>query len=191
MAGPTGRPGTPPWPTFNHDGLTDLAVPHRDGGQSYVYLNGGKGGFPSDRRIPFGPPDATIRVADVADFNGDGFLDIVAIDERKGVTIYHGQQDGRFSPGLAPHNGKVTPYALAVGDLNQDGKADILVGNVEAPSVLYLNDGSGRHFAPVRFGDNKGVVYGFAIADLDRNGLTDIVVARSEAPSVVHFADPR
>ena len=24
---------------FNHDGIIDLAVPHRDGGQSYVYMN--------------------------------------------------------------------------------------------------------------------------------------------------------
>jgi len=176
---------------FNHDGRIDLAVPHRDGGQSYVYLNAGDGTFPANRRVPFGPPDATIRVAEAADLNADGLMDLVVIDERKGVAIYHGQKDGRFSPALALDNGKVTPYALAVGDLNQDGKTDILVGNVEAPSVIYFNDGSGRRFTPVRFGDGKGVVYGFAIADLDRNGLVDIVVARSEAPSVVHFADRR
>ena len=31
---------------FNHDGFIDLAVPHRDGGQSYVYVNDGHGNFP-------------------------------------------------------------------------------------------------------------------------------------------------
>jgi len=35
--------------------------------------------------IPFGPPNATIRMAKAADFNGDSLLDIVTIDENKGV----------------------------------------------------------------------------------------------------------
>jgi hypothetical protein len=174
---------------FNHDELIDLAVPHRDGGQSYVYLAGRNASFSSLKRVPFGSPDAAIRMAEAADFDGDGFLDIVAIDERRGLAIYFGQKDGRFSAGLAIDNGKVMPYALAVSDLNHDGKVDIVVGNVEAPSTVYFNDGSGRHYTPVYFGDNKGTVYGFAIADLDRNGLPDIAVARSDAPSVVYFAD--
>src|SRR5262249_41145716 len=50
----------------NHDGLIDLVVPNRDGGQSYAYLNAGNAAFSNDRRIPFGPPNATIRMAEVA-----------------------------------------------------------------------------------------------------------------------------
>jgi FG-GAP-like repeat len=176
---------------FNHDGLIDLAVPNRDGGQSYVYLAGPNATFSSLKRIPFGPLDAAIRMAEVADLDGDGLLDIVAIDERRGVAIYFGQKDGTFSTGLALDNGKVTPYALALSDLNHDGKIDIVVGNVEAPSTVYFNDGSGRHYTPIHFGDNKGTVYGFAIADLDGDGLPDIAVARSDAPSLVYFADSR
>src|SRR6266496_1625601 len=173
---------------FNHDGLIDLAVPNRDGGQSYVYFGGPNANFSILKRVPFGPPDATIRMADAADLDGDGFLDIVEIDERRGAEIYFGQKDGTFSAGMALDNGKVTPYALAVSDLNLDGKIDIFVGNVEAPSTVYFNDGSGRHYTPVHFGDNKGTVYGFATADLDRDGLPDIAVARSDAPNTVYFA---
>jgi hypothetical protein len=175
---------------FNHDGLIDLAVPNRDGGQSYVYLASPNATFSSLKRVPFGPPDAAIRMAEAADLDGDGFLDIVAIDERRGVAIYFGQKDGTFSAGMPIDNGKVTPYALAVGDLNHDGKIDIVVGNVEAPSTVYFNGGSGRHYTPVHFGDNKGTVYGFAIADLDRDGFLDIAVARSDAPNAVYFGGP-
>jgi hypothetical protein len=171
---------------FNHDRLIDLAVPHRDGGQSYVYLAEPRATFSTLKRVPFGPPDAAIRMAEAADLNGDGFLEIVAIDERRGVAIYFGQKDGAFSAGLAIDSGKATPYALAISDLNQDGKIDIVVGNVEAPSTAYFNDGSSRHYTPVHFGDNKGTVYGFAIADLNRDGLLDISVARSDAPNVVY-----
>ena len=173
---------------FNNDGLIDLAVPNRDGGQSYLYLAGSNGTLSSLKRVPFGPPDAAIRMADAVDLNGDGLLDIVTIGERLGVAVYFGQTDGTFSAGMAIDNGKVTPYALAVGDLDHDGKIDIVVGNVDAPSTVYFNDGSGRRFTPIHFGDNKGTVYGFAIADLDRDGLLDIAAARSDAPNAVYFA---
>ena len=176
---------------FNHDGLVDLAVPHRDGGQSYVYLNGGNAAFPEATRVPFGPPDASIRMAETADLDGDGILDIMAIDERRGVAMYRGLANGTFASAVPIDNGKVTPYALSVGDLNRDGKIDIVVGNVEAPSTIFYNDGSGRRYTAVHFGDNRGTVYGFAIADLDRDGRLDIVVARSEAPNVAYVAASR
>jgi hypothetical protein len=172
---------------FNRDGRIDLAVPHRDGGQSYVYLAGPNASFSDSRRTPFGPPDATIRVAEAADLNSDGFMDIVAIDERTGVAIYFGRQDGTFATGVPIGDHTAVPYALAVADLDLDGKIDIVVGNVEAPSTIYFNDGSGRRFTPVHFGDDKGTVYGFAIADLDRDGVLDIAVARSDAPNAVYF----
>src|ERR1043166_6514390 len=45
----------------NGDGYVDLIVPNRDGGQSYVYINDGKGGL--EKRIPFGPGGAGVRVS--------------------------------------------------------------------------------------------------------------------------------
>src|SRR6185295_9283982 len=86
---------------FNHDGRVDLVVPHRDGGQSYVYLAGPNTGFAETSRVPFGPPDAHIRVAEAADFNADGFIDIVAIDDqRKAAEIYYGRREGTFTTGM-------------------------------------------------------------------------------------------
>lgn len=43
---------------INGDGVIDLIVPIRNGGQSYVYINDGKGAF--GKRIPFGPNDPEI-----------------------------------------------------------------------------------------------------------------------------------
>lgn len=198
---------------FNHDGLIDLAVPNRDGGQSYVYLGGVNATYSNLKRIPFGPADSTIRMTEVADFNLDGLLDIVAIDdERRGVTIYFGQKDRTFSPGTALNSGGATPYAIAAKDLNSDGLIDIIVGHVEASSTIYFNNfprnvqpsstapstlplipAERLDIAPwtsVNFGDNKGTVYGFAIADVNRDGLPDIAVARSDAPNAIYFASP-
>jgi hypothetical protein len=174
---------------FNHDGLVDLAVPHRDGGQSHVYFGAADANLAHLRSVPFGPPDAAIRMAEAADLDGDGLTDIVAIDERRGVIVYFGGRNDTFLPGVTIADGKVVPYALAVGDLNCDGKVDIVVGHVEAPSTVYFNDGSGRQFTPVTFGNNKGTAYGFAIGDFNRDRVPDIAVARSEAPNVLYFGD--
>lgn len=176
---------------FNRDGRIDLAVPNRDGGQSYVYLNAGNATFPDSGRVPFGPPDARIRMAEAVDLDRDGFLDVVAIEEGRGVRVYFGQKDGTFSSSVEIADGKLTPYALATSDLNGDGHIDLVVGHMKSSSTIYFNDGSGRHHAPVSFGDAKGAVYGFAIADLDQDGRLDIAAARSEAPNVVYFAGPR
>ncbi len=164
-------------------------MPHRDGGQSWVYLNRGGATFPQAARVPFGPADAHIRMAEASDLNGDGRLDIVAIDEGAGVFVFFGESDGTFSTGLRVGDGGVTPYALAVGDLDGDGAVDIIVGHVEAPSTVLWNDGTGRRYTPLRVGDAEGAVYGIAIADLDGDGRLDLAMARSDAPNVVYFAD--
>lgn len=176
----------------DRDGHLDLVVPHRDGGQSFVYLNDGQAGFA--RRAAFGRPDASIRVAEAVDLNRDGLPDVIAIDEGRGAFVLLGQPNLKFSDAapLDDANGssaaKIVPYALTVGDVDRDGRVDIIIGHVEAPSTVYFNDGSGRRFTPVRFGDGKGTAYGFALGDLDGDGRPDIAVARSEAPNVVYFA---
>lgn len=168
---------------FDRDGRIDLAVPHREGGQSYIYFNDGKANFP--RRVSFGPTTAAIRVSAAADFNGDGLLDIAVVDERSGPAIYLQKKDGTFGE-RQPLERTAAPYALAVADVNQDGKVDVIVGNVEAPSVVYFNE-DGHHFQVMRFGDNKGTAYGIAAGDVDKDGVMDIAVARSEAPNVLYF----
>ena len=172
---------------FDRDGRIDLAVPYRDGGQSRVYLAGPKGTFSAAHTVPFGPRNASIRVTEAADLDGDGLLDIVAIDERSGTAAYFGRRDGSYAAGVVVAGAKPTPYALAVADLNGDRKPDIVVGNVEAPSSVYFNDGSGRRYRSVSFGDEKGTVYGFAVADIDGDGTADIAAALSDAPNVVYF----
>ena len=185
-------PATTIYPAdINQDGFVDLVVPYRDSGQSYVYLGSSEMAYPDTRRVPFGPPNATIRMAAVADFNGDGFADIVTIDEFKGVNLYFGQRDRSFSAGIVLADAKAVPYALAISDVNKDGKPDILVGHVGSPSTVFYNDGTGRNFKTVRFGDSDGTVYGFAVGDLNEDGVLDIAVARSGATDVLFFGSKR
>ncbi|SEL55636.1 Repeat domain-containing protein [Chitinophaga rupis] len=187
-----------PYPTttiapadMNKDGFIDLVVPHRDGGQSYVYTGSADHTFSETRRIPFGPPNATIRVAAIADFNGDSIPDIVTIDEYKGVDLYFGQKNQTFSAGISLADQKIVPYALAVADLNNDQKADIIVGHIKAPSTVFFNNGTGHNFKSISFGDSKGTVYGFAVGDFNEDGIPDIAAARSEGTNILYFGNIR
>lgn len=172
---------------FNRDGRPDLLVPHRNGGQSRLYLGAAGGDLTAMASLPFGPADAQLRIAEAADFDGDGALDVVAIDEVRGPALYVGRGDGTFASPVPVGAPGIKPYALAVGDLDCDGRPDFVVGNVEAPSAVYRNDG-GFRFTATPFGDGQGAVYGIAIGDVNEDGRPDIAVARSEAPNTLYLA---
>lgn len=175
---------------FNGDGYADLLVPHRNGGQSRLYLGAAGADLSRLRSLPFGPADAQIRVAEAADFNADGAIDVVAIDVNSGVSVHLGKGDGTFAAPFQVGDSAATPYALTAADVDRDGHQDFIVGYVEAPPALFTNDGSGRRFTPHPFGDDKGSAYGIAVGDFDEDGRSDIAVARSEAPNVLYFAAP-
>ena len=172
---------------FDGDGAIDLAVPHRDGGQSHIYLNDGRGSF--TERVAFGPADATIRKAEAVDLNSDGILDLVTIDPRKGAAVYMGRRDGGFRVPQPLGDPASTPYALAVANLNGDGMVDVIVGHMEARPIAYFGSGDGGFF-PVEFGNDQGRAYGFATGGLDEDGFTDIAMARSDAPNILYFGAP-
>ncbi len=172
---------------FNGDGFTDLLVPHRNGGQSRLYFGAAAADLTKLRSVPFGPADAQMRIAEAADLNGDGRMDVVAIDEARGVAVYDGRGDGSFAAPRTVGEPGVVPYALAVGDPNCDGKTDFIVGNVRAQTTVYFNDGDGARFSSVAMGDAQGAAYGIGIGDFDEDGRPDIAVARSEAPNALYF----
>lgn len=169
------------------DGDPDLVVPHRDGGQSYIYLNDGSGRF--IERHPFGPPDAAIRSAKAADLNGDGIVDLAVIDERSGPALFVGGPGLSFGPAEPLGSSDAVPYAMHVADLDENGTLDIIIGHVESRPIVFFNDGD-RLFTPVPFGDDQGVAYGFAVGDLNEDGLLDIAMARSDARNVLYLGSP-
>ena len=81
---------------INGDGFPDLVVPHREGGQSFIYINDGHGGFAE--KHPFGPANAETRAIALGDFDGDRRVDIVIGDQaRGGAFIYFSLGGKNFS----------------------------------------------------------------------------------------------
>jgi hypothetical protein len=168
------------------NGTIDLIVPHRDRGQSYLFLNDGTGRFAEKQ--PVGPPDAATRAIATGDLDGDDLPDLIMGDElRGGAFVYINRGQGKFSEPLAVSADKDNVFAIAVADLNKDGKLDVVLGNDNTPSMTLMNNGDGRSFAITRFGDGDGAVYGLAIGDVTADGCPDIVAARSNARSIVYI----
>jgi len=120
-----------------------------------------------------GNPDAVA----LADFNGDGRLDLVSANSgTKTLTVLNGADGGTFVSN-ATYSLPVAPYFIAAADVNNDGKVDLIYSSGDNNSVTVLtNNGSGGfvsnavYFLP-------GTPYHFAVADLNGDGRPDLVTA--------------
>jgi len=170
---------------FNEDGINDLAVLESGGtgdGALAIFLGDGKGGFKLSSSSQTG--GASISVA-VADFNGDGHLDVAVSNNRGTAMTFFGDGHGK----LGGRKGyKVTggPFGIAAADLNGDHHPDLVVTQVRNGSVAVLmNDGSGKFLKPVTYNAGGGEVVDVKIADLRNNGDQDLVIANDSQGMVV------
>ena len=163
---------------FNGDGILDLAVANYNYpvGTVSVLLGNGDGSFRPPAMYTVGIEPTSLAVAD---FNGDGHLDLVAANGLE-VDVLLGNGDGSFRPYTTYAAGN-HPFFVAVGDFNGDGIPDIVASdqgdgqsNGTGLSVL-LGNGDGSFQAPhsLAFGSVPGSV---AVADFNGDGIADLAL---------------
>lgn len=95
---------------------------------------------------PIASDPSVLPTKAAGDIDGDGFLDIAAVDNGDGVYIFFNNGFGGFAPPVfvSPPS---DPDSVALADIDGDDDVDMVTGNGGSFSVL-LNDGTGSFSAP-------------------------------------------
>jgi hypothetical protein len=158
---------------LDKDGDLDLVLANEFQANAILF-NDGRGNFTngSANNLPQVIHDSE-DVA-IADFNGDGHLDLVFCSEDDFVHEYYwGNGRGGFTTAtVALPNSEAN--AVITTDLNGDGKPDLLFGNNGTTTVL-INDGQGGFTNESnRVPAVPRVTQDLAMADVDQDGDLDL-----------------
>ena len=188
---------------FRNIGLQDLLVVCGSG--PLLFLNDGKGAFTLKRdAFQFAkPPQGTFTHAAIADYDGDGRLDIYFclysyylgldqyhyptpyFDARNGPPnfLFHNQGDGTFvdrteAAGLGAENDRYS-FACAWGDIKDNTLPDLYVVNDFGRNNLYRSHGDGTFGAVSAEANVQDVGAGMSACwgDSSNNGRQDLYVA--------------
>ena len=151
-----------------------------------LFLHGNADGtFAPATPIVSSLPAPAGTLIDIADYNGDGILDLV-VTNQVGIGVLLGKGSLTYSPMvsyLAGSAGYGSPN-IAFGDLTSSGHRDIAMG-VEGGIVLLMGNGDGT-FPSAPFYDLGNPVGAAAVADFNGDGNPDIAVTvPAEFPRVL------
>jgi len=105
------------------DGDLDVVIVRGSGQQDQVYLNDGTGGFTAGATIG---GLVSSNAVDVADFNGDGIIDIAVAGNGVQSRMYLGSTGAAFTAAARDFGGAtIVTKGLTVADFNGDGFVDI------------------------------------------------------------------
>lgn len=202
---------------FENRGLQDLLVVCGSG--PLLFVNKGNGTFePKRDAFQFAQtPQGTFTHAAIADYDGDGRLDIYFclysyyvgleqyhypapyFDARNGPPnfLLHNDGDFRFRDatdraGLSVDNNRYS-FACAWGDFTGDGAPDLYVANDFGRSNLYRNDGAGRFTAVSTEAGAEDVGAGMSATwfDFDGDGKQDVYVSNMWSPAGLRVSEQK
>ena len=131
----------------NGDGRADVLLPTGFSGMeapfNRLYQADGSGGFPASDLIGAAPSSA----ASIADLDGDGWADILAINETGVHQVYRGSALGDWTL-LATATARPGARKGLLADVDGNGLSDLILAGPDLPTIeVLLNNGLG-HFGP-------------------------------------------
>ncbi len=194
----------------NGDGQADLLIAAWGvlaAGEGYVIVMLGNGDGTFRPGVVYDSGGLEARAIAVADLNGDGHLDVVAVNCGSGqdptpcatsgtVGVLLGNGDGTFQPAAVYGSGGVDGSGVAIADLNGDGKPDLVATNgcldskcTSGGSVaVLLGTGKGK-FEPAAVYDTGDNSWSVAVADLNADGKPDLAVANLSSSISILLGD--
>ena len=182
------------WGDYDRDGWIDLYVTDQ-AGDNVLYRNQGDGTFqPSPISAQVALPNATSGGALFADYDNDGWLDLLVLNFGANVLFRNLDGQGFTDVSLLAGIGDAgMGMSGAFGDYNGDGWLDLYVTNWFCPACpdplvamsdrLYRNNGNGS-FTDVSsyLGGQPTIGYGFigSFLDYDNDGDADIYLVNDK-----------
>ncbi|MCH7638201.1 MAG: VCBS repeat-containing protein [Bacteroidetes bacterium] len=143
------------WLDYDGDGWLDLFVAnttHNGDGTNALFRNNGDGTFAdvADAAGVAGPMNEEGLNAVAADFDNDGWIDILVANQPGPWWLWRNRGDGTFEDASASSGIEVLEtLTIGVGDVNDDGWVDVVSAEVSAP-ILFLNDGGTNGWLSIR-----------------------------------------
>ncbi|TAE22119.1 MAG: hypothetical protein EAZ92_16110, partial [Candidatus Kapaibacterium sp.] len=154
--------------------------------QLRVALNNGVGTFTS--LTSFSSGGTQLRAIAVADYDGDGILDIAACHGTSSdIAIHRGIGNGTFlAPDVYPLVAGTGAFGIVAGDFNADGRMDLAVtGRSNNTVSIFLRNAAaytaGSAFASVVQYPTALQPQGIAAGDIDNDGDLDLVITHATA----------
>ncbi len=163
---------------LDHNGYDDLLLCATEpvGGQppgAHVYMN--DGAKFTDRTAALGLAAQSAVDIEVADFNGDGRLDVAELSPRLLTVRLNTGTSFQQSYSLAMSSA----VDMAIGDVNGDGRPDIYVSRRTTGNsghLMLVNNGTGDSFASMAIPQpGSGRADEVLAIDYDGNGRTDFI----------------
>jgi hypothetical protein len=124
----------------DNDGDLDIATSIPSGAR--IFLNDGLGNFTNSGQITDVNEQMYSYSVKLADFNGNGYVDLVIGNHSGANKVFLNDGTGAFTDS-GQSLGDSKTQALAVGDMDNDGDIDIVEGNFGDYNRVYENNGSG------------------------------------------------